>query len=69
MDDKGRPLWNRRLTSSSTPAGVFVLSRPHSGDMYEKGSLVYNLIEAKGDNKSGNVTNVAFHHAPSSRKA
>ena len=69
IDDKGRPLWNRRLNLSSTPAGVFVLSSPHSGDMYEKGSLVYNLIEAKGEKKSGDITNTAFHHAPSSRKA
>jgi hypothetical protein len=50
-DSKGRPLYDRSLNLSSTPAGVFVLSAPHSGDIYDKGSLMYHLIEAKGDNK------------------
>ena len=68
-DSKGRPLYDRSLNLSSTPAGVFVLSAPHSGDIYDKGSLMYHLIEAKGDNKQGRYTNVAFHHAPESRKS
>ena len=68
-DSKGRPLYDRSLNLSSTPAGVFVLSKPRSGAAYDKGSLMYHLIEAKGDNKQGRYTNVAFHHAPESRKS
>ena len=68
-DSKGRPLYDRSLNLSSTPAGVFVLSTPYSGDIYDKGSRMYHLVETKGDNKQGRHTNVAFHHAPESRKA
>ena len=50
-DNEGHPIYDRSLNLSSTPAGVFVLSAPHSGDIYDKGSLMYHLIEAKGDNK------------------
>lgn len=68
MDSKGRPLYDRSLNLSATPAGVFVLSRPYKGDIYKKGSLMYHLIEAKGDNEHGRATPVAFHYAPESRK-
>ena len=68
-DSEGRPLYDRSLNLSSTPSGVFVLSAPHNGDIYDKGSLMYHLVEAKGDNKQGKPTNVAFHHAPESRKS
>ena len=68
-DSKGRPLYDRSLNLSSTPAGVFVLSKPYNGDIYDKGSFMYHLVETKGDNKHGKSTNVAFHHAPESRKS
>jgi hypothetical protein len=50
-DNEGRPIYDRSLNLSSTPAGVFTLSKPRSGDIYDKGSLIYHLVETKGDNK------------------
>lgn len=70
-DDKGRPLYDRSLNLSSTPAGVFVLSKPFSGDDYKKGTFSYHLVEARGNKLfgDGETTNVAFHYAPPSRKS
>lgn len=60
-DDGEHLIYDRSLTTSSTPAGIFTLAEPYNGYNNES---TFHLIEAKKGNREARRTQIAIH-APS----
>lgn len=54
----GRAKYDRSITTSSTPAGVFTLAKPYNGYGDEP---MFHLIEAERGNPQASFTQVAIH--------